>query len=144
MNMKILRHARAIWKGSVPTGSGSMTLGRDGLELPFTLKARVEDNAGTNPEELIGAAHAGCFSMALSSLIEDTGKTPGTVETTARVTLEQKSDGFWITEVHLVTRGVDQDMTNDEFVEFALKAKSTCPVSKLYSSAMITLDAALA
>lgn len=144
MNMKILRHARAIWKGSVPTGSGSMTLGRDGQVLPFTLKARVEDNAGTNPEELIGAAHAGCFSMALSSLIEETGKTPGTVETTARVTLEQKPDGFWITEVHLVTRGSDQDMTNDEFVEFAAKAKSTCPVSKLYSSATITLDAALA
>ena len=144
MNMKILRHARAIWKGSVPTGSGSMILGRDGQVLPFTLKARVEDNAGTNPEELIGAAHAGCFSMALSSLIEESGKTPGTVETSARVTLEQKPDGFWITEIHLVTRGSDQDMTHDEFVEFATKAKSTCPVSKLYSSATITLDAALA
>ena len=120
-----------------------MTLGRNGQTIPFSLKSRTEDGAGTNPEELIGAAHAGCFSMSLSSLIEDTGKIPGEVTTTAKVTLEQKTDGFWITEVHLVTRGSNQSLTNDEFVELAAKAKSTCPVSKLYSSAVITLDAAL-
>ena len=142
--MKILRHASAIWKGAVPTGTGSMTLGRAGQVLPFTLKARVEENAGTNPEELVGAAHAGCFSMALSSLIEETGKAVGEVSTTAQVSLEQKEDGFWITEVHLVTRGTNQDLTNEEFVELATKAKQTCPISKLYASAVITLDAALA
>ena len=120
-----------------------MTLGRNGQTIPFSLKSRTEDGAGTNPEELIGAAHAGCFSMSLSSLIEDTGKIPGEVTTTAKVTLEQKADGFWITEVHLVTRGSNQSLTNEEFVELAVKAKSTCPVSKLYSSAVITLDAAL-
>jgi osmotically inducible protein OsmC len=142
--MKILRHASAIWKGPVPTGTGSMTLGRDGLAIPFSLKARVEENAGTNPEELIGAAHAGCFSMALTSLIEEEGKSPGEVSTTAKVTLEQKPDGFWITEVHLVTRGINQELTNEEFVALANKAKTTCPVSKLYSSATITLEASLA
>ncbi len=142
--MKILRHASAIWKGPVPTGTGTMTLGRDGQVIPFSLKSRTEDNAGTNPEELIGAAHAGCFSMALTSLIEEAGKPVGEVSTTAKVTLEQKPDGFWITEVHLVTRGSNQALSNDEFVELANKAKQTCPVSKLYSSATITLDAALA
>jgi osmotically inducible protein OsmC len=121
-----------------------MTLGRDGQVIPFSLKSRTEDNAGTNPEELIGAAHAGCFSMALTSLIEEAGKPVGEVSTTAKVTLEQKPDGFWITEVHLVTRGSNQALSNDEFVELANKAKQTCPVSKLYSSATITLDAALA
>jgi osmotically inducible protein OsmC len=121
-----------------------MTLGRDGLVIPFSLKTRVEENAGTNPEELIGAAHAGCFSMALASLIEEEGKSPGEVSTTAKVTLEQKPDGFWITEVHLVTRGINQELTNEEFVALANKAKTTCPVSKLYSSATITLEASLA
>lgn len=142
--MKILRHASAIWSGPVPSGTGTMTLGRDGQTIPFSLKSRTEDGAGTNPEELIGAAHAGCFSMALTSLIEEAGKAPGEVTTTAKVTLEQKPDGFWITEVNLVTRGSNQSLTNDEFVELALRAKVTCPISKLYSSAVITLDAALA
>jgi osmotically inducible protein OsmC len=142
--VKILRHASAIWSGPVPSGTGTMTLGRNGQTIPFSLKSRIEDGAGTNPEELIGAAHAGCFSMALTSLIEETGKAPGEVTTTAKVTLEQKPDGFWITEVNLVTRGSNQSLTNDEFVELALKAKATCPVSRLYSSAVITLDAALA
>jgi osmotically inducible protein OsmC len=82
--------------------------------------------------------------MALSSLIEESGKNPGVIETSAKVTLEQKSDGFWISEVHLTTRGVSQEMNNEEFVRLAEKAKQTCPVSKLYSSAVITLDASLA
>lgn len=142
--MKILRHASAIWNGSVPTGTGSMTLGRAGQVIPFSLKSRTDENAGTNPEELIGAAHAGCFSMALTSILEDAGLSVGSVETSARVTLEQRSDGFWISEVHLVTRGVGQACSNDEFLAYAEKAKATCPVSKLYSSAAITLDAALA
>ncbi|NBP91867.1 MAG: OsmC family peroxiredoxin [Actinobacteria bacterium] len=117
---------------------------REDTSLPFSLKSRTDENAGTNPEELIGAAHAGCFSMALTSILEDAGLSVGSVETSARVTLEQRSDGFWISEVHLVTRGVGQACSNDEFVAYAEKAKATCPVSKLYSSAAITLDAALA
>jgi len=142
--MKVFKHASAIWNGTVPAGTGSMKLGRAGEVLPFSLKSRVEDVPMTNPEELIGAAHAGCFSMALSSLIEEAGKVPGTVETSAKVTLEQREDGFWISEINLITRGSNQDLTSDEFVALAEKAKSTCPVSKLYSAATITLDAALA
>ena len=142
--MKVFKHASAIWNGTVPAGTGSMKLGRAGEVLPFSLKSRVEDVPMTNPEELIGAAHAGCFSMALSSLIEEAGKVPGTVETSAKVTLEQREDGFWISEINLITRGSNQDLTSEEFVTLAEKAKSTCPVSKLYSAATITLDAALA
>jgi osmotically inducible protein OsmC len=121
-----------------------LVLGRDGLVIPFSLKSRTEDGMGTNPEELIGAAHAGCFSMALTSLIEDAGKPVGEIETSARVTLEQRDDGFWISEVHLITQGRNQSLTEAEFKDFAAKAKLTCPVSKLYSSAVITLDASLA
>lgn len=141
--MKFLKHASAIWSGSVPTGTGSMKLGKNGESLPFSLKSRIEEVTMTNPEELIGAAHAGCFSMALSDLIEGAGSAPGVVETSAKVTLEQRSDGFWISEIHLTVRGSKQEMTNDEFKTLAEKAKLTCPVSKLYSSAIITLDAAL-
>ena len=142
--MKILRFASATWSGPVPTGSGVMNLGRGGLEIPFSLKSRVEDGYGTNPEELIGAAHAGCFSMSLTNLIEESGNPVGEITTSARVTLEERSDGFWISEVHLITRGMNQVITNEEFVALATRAKETCPVSKLYSSAAITLDAALA
>jgi osmotically inducible protein OsmC len=82
--------------------------------------------------------------MALTSLIEESGKPVGEITTSARVTLEERADGFWITEVHLITRGMNQVITNEEFVALATRAKETCPVSKLYSSATITLDAALA
>lgn len=143
--MKILRYASAIWNGPVPTGTGSMSLGRNqGTTIPFSLKSRTEENAGTNPEEMLGAAHAGCFSMALTSILEDAGLTVGSIETSAKVTLEQKSDGFYITEVHLIARGKSQACTNEEFVSYAERAKQTCPVSKLFASAEITLDAALA
>ena len=141
--MKIFKHASAIWNGTGPAGTGSMTIGRTGEVLPFSLKSRIGDVPMTNPEELIGAAHAGCFSMALSSLIEEEGKVPGTVETSAKVTLEQRDDGFWITEINLTTRGSNQSLTSEEFITLAEKAKETCPVSKLYSAATITLDAAL-
>jgi len=141
--MKILRHASATWSGSVPTGTGVMTLGRDGLRIPYSLKSRTEDGMGTNPEELIGAALAGCFSMHLTSLIEDAKLPVGEIETSARVILEQRDGGFCISEIHLNTRGSNQSMSNDEFIELAIEAKRTCPVSKLYSSAVITLEAAL-
>ncbi len=142
--MKIIRHASAKWSGPVPTGTGTMTLGRDGMSIPFSLKSRTEDGMGTNPEELIGAALAGCFSMHLTSLIEDAGKFVGEIETSARVTLEQRDGGFAISEVHLTTRGSNQSMSNEEFIDLANEAKRTCPVSKLYSSATITVDSALA
>lgn len=123
-----------------------MQLGRSGPTIGYNLTARVEEEAGTNPEQMLGAAHAGCFSMALGNLIEETGidMTDVSVETSAVVHLESKPDGFWITTVNLTTRGTVPGMDEATFVELAEKAKATCPVSKLFASADITLDAALA
>ena len=135
----------AIWSGSVPTGKGSMKFGLNGPEVPYNLTARVEEEKGTNPEQLIAAAHAGCFSMALTSILEDAGINGAnvTIKTEVTATLEQKSDGFWITTLHLVCRGTVPGISNEDFVAHAERAKKTCPVSKLYSSAEITLDASL-
>jgi len=135
----------AIWSGPVPTGKGSMKFGLGGPEVPYNLTARVEEEKGTNPEQLIAAAHAGCFSMALTSDLEDAGIDGNsvTIKTEATATLEAKADGFWITEIHLVCRGTVPGMSDADFKTYAEKAKKTCPVSKLYASANITLDAAL-
>ncbi len=141
--MKILRHAAATWDGPVPTGSGTMTLGRGGQTLPFSLHSRTAEGDGTNPEELLGAAHAGCFSMALSSLIEEAGHAPVSVRTQATVTLEQGAGGFTISSVALTTRGDVPGLDADAFAGLAEQAKATCPVSKLFAGAQITLDAAL-
>lgn len=139
-------HASAQWNGSVPTGTGTMKLGKTGPEVPYTLTARVEEEAGTNPEQLIAAAHAGCFSMALTSLIEQAGIDAADVQvnTSAVAHLVRKDDGFWIDRIDLTVRGQVPGMDAATFAELASKAKETCPVSKLYASAEITLDAALA
>ena len=139
-------HASAQWNGSVPTGTGTMQLGKAGPEIPYNLTARIEEEAGTNPEQLVAAAHAGCFSMALTSLIEDAGVDAADVRitTSAVAHLVQKSDGFWIDRIDLSVRGQVPGMDESTFVTLATKAKETCPVSKLYSSAEITLDAGLA
>jgi osmotically inducible protein OsmC len=142
--MKIIRYASATWTGPQPSGVGSMTLGRDGLKVSYSLKSRTEDGFGTNPEELVGAALAGCFSMSVTNLIDEAGQSAGEVTTTAKVTLAPGGTGYSITEIHLVARGTNQSISNDEFVALATRAKETCPVSRLYASAVITLDAALA
>ncbi len=135
----------AIWSGSVPSGKGMMKFGLSGPEVAYNLTARVEEERGTNPEQLIAAAHAGCFSMALTSALEDAGIDGAsiTIKTEATATLESKADGFWITDIHLVCRGKVPGISNQDFVTHAEKAKKTCPVSKLYSSANITLAASL-
>jgi osmotically inducible protein OsmC len=139
-------HASAQWNGPVPTGTGTMQLGKAGPVVPYTLTARVEEEAGTNPEQLIAAAHAGCFSMALTSLIEDKGIDAADVQikTSAVAHLVRKDDGFWIDRIDLEVRGHVPGMDEATFVALAAQAKETCPVSKLYASAEITLDAALA
>ena len=143
--MKILRHASATWTGPVPTGTGRMQLGRAGAELPFSLRSRTEDGVpGTNPEELVGAAHAGCFSMSLSNLVEEAGLDPVAIRTQASVTLEQGVQGFTISRIDLVTRGQVPGLDDAGFRALAERAKATCPVSKLYAAADITLDASLA
>lgn len=135
----------AVWNGSVPTGKGTMKFGLTGPEVPYNLTARVEEEKGTNPEQLIAAAHAGCFSMALTSILENNGVDGNsvTIRTTATATLEQKSDGFWITKIHLEVAGTVPGISEADFLTYADQAKRTCPVSKLYSSAEITMEAKL-
>ena len=123
-----------------------MQLGLKGPQVGYTVDTRMQEEAGTNPEQMIGAAHAGCFAMSLTNLIEEAGIDGNTVTIDAKavVHLEQRDDGFWITRIDLTARGTVPGMDEAAFVALAERAKATCPVSKLYSSAEITLDAALA
>lgn len=135
--------ASAHWQGNLKHGKGTISTESDALkENPYGFNTRFENAPGTNPEELIGAAHAGCFSMAFSMLLGEENFTPDNIDTKATVTLEKLSDGFAITAVHLQMqariRGIDQVA----FEEIANKAKMGCPVSKLLN-ADITLDATL-
>ena len=141
--MKILKKAWAVWKGGIKDGGGTISTETGVLkEAPYGFKARFENGPGTNPEELIGAAHAGCFSMAFSLMLTEAGMPPESIETHATVTLEKVGDGFDITSSHLdvVARipGIDQA----KFDELANKAKSGCPVSKLLKT-NITMTASL-
>ena len=120
--------ASATWTGSLDEGSGTVATGT-GLQGTFTKASRFADGDGTNPEELIGAAHAGCFSMYLSSLLSKNGTPPNTIETTARVSIVVGDDGPTINRIDLSTT-VDVDLSADEFTGFAEQAKAGCPVSK--------------
>lgn len=141
--MTIRRHASATWTGTVPAGKGTMRLGRDGAEFPFSLKTRTDEGPGTNPEELLGAAHAGCFSMALCNLLEEAGHEDPSVQTTALVHLEQRPAGFTVTRVDLTTTGTVDGLDAEGFGDYAEKAKETCTVSRLFSSAEIIVSATL-
>jgi osmotically inducible protein OsmC len=125
-------NANAIWNGGLKDGKGNVSTASGALNSPYDFKARFEGDAtgGTTPEELIGAAHAGCFSMFLSSLLENAGHPARHVRTDATVQLEVTSDGPLISRIELVTE-VDAPGINDaEFQQFAQKAKEGCPVSK--------------
>ena len=134
----------AVWRGGLKDGKGAISTKSGALtEYPYGFASRFEGKPGTNPEELIGAAHAGCFTMALSLILSEAGLTAEEMNTKAEVTLEKKDDGFAITKVHLTLRGKVPDASAAQFQELAAKAKAGCPVSKLLK-AEITLDAALA
>jgi lipoyl-dependent peroxiredoxin len=137
------RNASAQWQGNLRDGSGTMALGSGAWEGPFSFKSRFEDGSGTNPEELIAAAHAGCFSMAFSNALASAGHTPTSVKTTAAVHLAKTDDGFGITRIDLTTRGEVPGLDDAEFQKIALEAKAGCPVSKALASVEITLDAQL-
>ena len=139
--MKIIRRAQATWQGPVPTGSGAMRLGRSADTIPFSLRSRTEDGAGTNPEEMLGAAHAGCFSMSLSNLLEEAGHPVTEIVTDAKVTMGEVDGSFTITNVDLVTRGTVDGVDEATFQELA---KQACPVSKLFAGAEISVAASLA
>lgn len=136
--------ASAVWKGDLKTGLGSISTETGVLkDAPYGFKARFEDGPGTNPEELIGAAHAGCFSMAFSMILGGEGLTPDEIKTKAEVTLDKVGDGFEITAVHLIMSAKIPGATQAQFEELSNKAKEGCPVSKLLKGANITLDATL-
>lgn len=135
--------ASAHWQGDLKQGKGTISTESGALkENPYGFNTRFEDAPGTNPEELIGAAHAGCFSMAFSMLLGEEDFTPDSIDTTATVTLEKQDDGFAITAVHLKMQARIPGIDQTKFEEIANKAKSGCPVSKLLN-ADITLDATL-
>ncbi|SOB51200.1 OsmC family protein [Pseudomonas lundensis] len=141
--MSIKKTASAHWAGDLKTGIGSISTETGVLrEAPYGFKARFEGGKGTNPEELIGAAHAGCFSMALSMILGEAGLKAESIDTTAEVTLDKQDDGFAITAVHLVLKAKVPGATQQQFDELTTKAKLGCPVSKVLK-ADITLDATL-
>lgn len=141
--MSIIKKASAHWEGDLKNGIGSLSTETNVLnKAPYGFKARFEGGKGTNPEELIGAAHAGCFSMALSMILGEANLKADSIDTEAQVTLEQLADGFSITAVHLILKAKIPGATQQQFDELTRKAKEGCPVSKVLN-AKITLDATL-
>ena len=135
--------ATAHWEGSLKEGKGTLSTESGALEYsPYGFNTRFEDGPGTNPEELIGAAHAGCFSMAFSMLLGEAGFTPEKIATHASVTLEKLEEGYAITAVHLDLQARIPGIEQEQFEEIAEKAKAGCPVSKLLN-AEITLEKSL-
>jgi osmotically inducible protein OsmC len=137
------RNAKAVWQGNLKSGDGSIELGSGSFRGKYSFKSRFESGTGTNPEELIGGAHAACFSMALAHGLEEAGYSPESIETSAKVTIEQVEGGFAITRIHLDTRGTVPDIDEDEFQRHARIAKDNCPVSKALAGTSIDMDATL-
>jgi osmotically inducible protein OsmC len=145
MSTRIKRIAEASWQGTVTEGGGRIGLGSGVFEGEFSLRARTEDAAdATNPEELIGAGHAGCFTMALANLLGEEGHPPADLRTTASVRLEQLEGGYTITGIDLHTVGDVPGVDADTFARLAEQAKDTCPVSRALAGTEITLEATLA
>lgn len=139
----IQRNASAQWNGDLKSGLGSLRLGSGAFEGKYSFGTRFESAPGTNPEELLGAAHAGCFSMALSLFLSNAGHPPTRIETTATVHLNKVGDGFSITGIDLATRGTVPGLSAGDFQRMAEEAKTNCIVSRALSVPM-TLSATLA
>ena len=137
------RKAEAVWEGGLMDGKGKMKLGSGAFEGSYSFRTRFEEEKGTNPEELIGAAHAGCFSMALSAGLGKAGYKPQKIHTTATVHLEKAGDGFGITRIELNTEASIPGIDPAAFSEQAEKAKAGCPVSKALAGTQIILHARL-
>jgi osmotically inducible protein OsmC len=137
------RTASAVWNGSLKEGKGTISTQSGVLkDTQYSFAARFESGVGTNPEELIAAAHAGCFTMALSAQLTGAGFVPDSLETSARVTLDMH-DKPTITKIHLITKAKVPNIDKAKFDELAGAAKSGCPVSRVLAAAEITLDATL-
>ncbi len=138
------RSASAVWQGGLKDGKGTISTQSGTLkETQYSFGSRFETGVGTNPEELIAAAHAGCFTMALSAQLTDAGMVPENLETTAAVTLEKTDDGPTVTKIHLKTRAKVPGAEKEKFDELAKKAKEGCPISRLLKAAEISVDAQL-
>jgi lipoyl-dependent peroxiredoxin len=138
------RSSTAEWSGNLARGSGTMSLASGAYTGSYSFASRFEEGEGTNPEELIAAAHAGCFSMALANVLSQAGHVPDSVETTATVHLDKDDGGFSITRSDLTTRVKVDGLSEDEFQQDADEAKRTCPVSRALGAIEIGLEAKLA
>ena len=140
----MIRKAKAVWRGTGRAGSGNLTTDSGVLaSTPYSFKTRFENEKGTNPEELIAAAHAGCFTMALAFQLQAGGFTPTELNTEAAVTLEQEGQGYRISRSHLTLRANVPNLDQATFEKLAGEAEKNCPVSKVLN-AEISLDATLA
>ncbi len=137
------RIANAEWNGSLRDGQGTMNMQSGSYQGPYSFQSRFKEGEGTNPEELIGAAHAGCFSMALSGELGGRGVTPESVRTEARVEVSKVEGGFAISKIDLVSRVKAPGVDESTFQEAAQAAKEGCPVSKALAGVHISLDASL-
>lgn len=137
------RKANALWTGNLTDGNGTVALQSGAFEGAYSFSSRFEEGTGTNPEELVAAAHAGCFSMALSAELGKNGFDPKSVETQAVVHLEKSDAGFGIPKIELICNAVVPGIDEQTFLTFAEGAKKNCPISKLLTGAEITLQATL-
>ncbi len=135
-----IRTASARWEGNLTEGSGTVKTGKGGLQGNYSFKSRFEEGEGTNPEELIAAAHSACFSMALSHALAQKGNAPQQLDVEAAVDF---TPGKGITGIHLTVQGQVDGIDNDGFVKAAQDAKENCPVSQALTGTTITLDASL-
>jgi lipoyl-dependent peroxiredoxin len=139
----MIRTSKAKWNGSLKEGNGTMTVGSGAYDGPYSFLSRFDASTGTNPEELIAAAHAGCFSMALSAGLGKGGITPTRISTEAKVNFEKVGEGFSITRIDLVTEGEVPGIDEATFLEYAEAAKKGCPISRALAAVEITLTAKL-
>ncbi len=139
-----VRNSVAVWEGDLKSGKGKMTLGSGLFKGDYTFASRFEHQQGTNPEELIAAAHAGCFSMALSMILQQQGYRAEHIHTVARIHIDKTDEGYRITNIELETEGKVPDIEDGIFAQLAEEAKVKCPVSQALSAVPIKLYARLA
>lgn len=137
------RNAHARWNGTIKDGKGKVDFGNGAFNGAYSFASRFEEGAGTNPEELLGAAHAACFAMALSLVLGQAGFKPGYVDATAHVTVRPQDGGFKITKSHIACEGRVPDIDDATFLQHAETAKARCPVSQALAGTEITLEAKL-
>lgn len=138
------RKAHARWEGSIKEGNGQVDFGNGAFKAPYSFTSRFESGAGTNPEELLGAAHASCFAMALSLILAKAGLKPAYVDATAHVTVSPHNGGFKITKSHLVCEAKVPGIDHATFEQHANTAKVNCPVSQALAGTEITLETTVA